>query len=503
MRQLTLILLFVLLSLSVTVVAAQEETPEPESIGDGEPLVYGEVASARLDNTTPRRLYYFDALRGDYLTVRVRATGGNLDPVLVLLDSNGSPIASRDDTNGTRGASVQQTLITRSDRYYVVVARFGYALGTTAGDFELIVERVGNSSESGSAMRYGDTVLNDITGAEPAVYYSFPARQGDIVNLRMRKLYGDLDPLVQIVGPDLTLLEEVDDDPFAAPDAYIDGFLIPEDGTYYIVATRYGYEAGTSSGTFTLTLEEAANSGLGNTPQAAQPVALGASVEGEITADNWVRYYRFEAQRDDIITVSMSRYQEGRVDSWLEIANAGLQTLILDDDTGGGWSNQDALISEYRIPADGTYYIIATRYEKENGTTTGRYLLEIDYEGNAFDGVPPDVARIGYGLSVTGSIDDVTPETLYAFWGEQGDTITASLSRGDGDLQPVVSVLDAGLSSLTSDASDGPLARVSGYVLPYTGVYYLRATRRGGEGIPPTSGSYILVLAGVPTVDGE
>ena len=76
-----------------------------------------------------------------------------------------------------------------------------------------------------------------------------------------------------------------------------------------------------------------------------------------------------------------------------------MQELVFDDDSGGG---QSAAINQYIIPADGTYYIIATRLDCETGTTIGGYKLELQSLGNAFDGVPEGMQRIGYGSTVTG-----------------------------------------------------------------------------------------------------
>jgi len=274
----------------------------------------------------------------------------------------------------------------------------------------------------------------------------------------------------------------------------VQAFLIPEDGTYYIFATRYGLEAGRSEGNFVLTLSEAANSGLGNSPIAAIPIRIGTTIEGELSDDIYENYYRFEARQNDIITVLMDRLTNN-IDAYLVITDANLRELVFNDDSREG---QNATIEEYLIPADGTYYIIATRYERENGSSTGRYRLETQSLGNAFDGVPADIRRVTYGSSATGTIDDINPDIYFAFWGNEGDTITVSLNRGDGDLDPFVSLLADDQSRVLSrddDSGGGQNARIEAYLLPYTGVYYIRASRYEGQDNPGTEGSYILVLA--------
>jgi hypothetical protein len=156
------------------------------------------------------------------------------------------------------------------------------------------------------------------------------------------------------------------------------------------------------------------------------------------------------------------------------------------------------MIEQYRILAAGTHYIIATRFDREAGTTTGSYRLEVQSLGNAFDEVADETQRISYGTTVTGRIDDNTPELLYAFWGVEGDTITVSMNRGDGNLDPVVSILNTDQNAVVSDddAGGGQNARISEYTIPVTGTYYVRAARFSSETGPTnTEGSFILVLA--------
>ncbi|NOG51987.1 MAG: hypothetical protein HND48_23035 [Chloroflexi bacterium] len=56
------------------------------------------------------------------------------------------------------------------------------------------------SAESGSALRFGDTVANSITNDQYEVYYSLRARRGDLITLTMRLDSGNLDPLLQARG---------------------------------------------------------------------------------------------------------------------------------------------------------------------------------------------------------------------------------------------------------------------------------------------------------------
>jgi hypothetical protein len=329
----------------------------------------------------------------------------------------------------------------------------------------------------------------------PQLYYSFRAQKGDILDIIMRRASGDLDPYLQVVNSQAFVIADNDDMVGSGSlDAEIRGLVIEEAGTYIIIATRYGQAAGTSTGRFILTLDEASNSGLGNAAQTAIALSINQTLDDEITNDSFTRYYAFDARRDDLLTVRMNRLS-GSLDAFLVITDSNLQELVSDDDGGGG---QNAQIQSFRVPEDGRYYVLATRLDRENGTTVGRYRLEFQSLGNAFDGVPPEIQRISFGTTITGRIDDLVPELRFAFWGQAGEAVTVSLNRGDGDLDPVVSVLsaDGRVLAQDDDSGGGQNARIARYVLPATSIYYVRAARfTGTDGNPNTQGSFVLVLA--------
>jgi hypothetical protein len=482
------IIVFILCLLVIVPVYAQET--EDEQMG----VAYGGQITGQINNQNPRAVYYFDGLRGEVVSISLGATSGDLDPVLTVMDASGNILAGRDDSGGGRNIRIDALSIPQSSRYYVIVGRFGYGLGSTTGGFQLNVERIGVSSASGSALRYGDSVINNITNMNPQVYYSFRAERGDIVNIIMRRDSGDLDPYLQVVDSNAFVIADNDDIPGSGLNAHIDRLVIENPGTYIIVATRYGQAAGTSTGRFILSIDRATGSGFGNSTQTAIPILVGDIQEESLTHDQFTKYYVFDARANDLVSIRMSR-TTGSLDSFLVLADSNLQELVSDDDSGGG---QNAEISSYLIPADGRYYILATRFEREAGTTTGGFRLEFQSLGNAFDSVPEDSQRITYGTTTTGRIDEITPSLLFAFYGVQGDAVTVSLNRGDGDLDPVVSILDDAQNVLVSDddSGGGQNARVGRYVLPRTGLYYIRAERFSGtDGDPNTRGSFILVLA--------
>jgi hypothetical protein len=477
-------------------ISAQEATPEPI---EGSLISYGQVAEGTLNFETPRLVYAFEGMRGEVINVDLAVLSGDLDPVVTLVDETGALLASRDDGGFTRIADDSRALhleavrIPRSDRYYLVVGRFGYSLGSTAGDFALTLERIGVSSASGSALRYGDSVSNTITDANPAVYYTFQGRRGDIISVQMLAISGNLDAFVQIVNSASIVVEENDD--ALGLDAAVNGLVIREDGTYVIIATRFGQGAGRSSGSFVLTLESAAQSGLGRRLDAALPLAYGDSIEGELTDDAFTQFYTFDGQPDDVITIRMDRV-DGDLDPLVALLDPQGNEIINDDDSGEG---QNSIISGFALPTAGRYTLVATRFDRQAGTTTGRYALTLESAGNAFVDAAPDAERIAYGGTAAGRIDDATPQQVFAFRGAAGDVVTLTMNRVDGDLDPFVSILDAEFRTLVSDDDSGGdrNSRISSYTLPANGLYYVQASRYSGtDGNPNSAGGFVVALAG-------
>lgn len=475
-------LLLILFLLSLAPVRAQDEAPTPPVAAD---LQEGGVISGRIDGRNPRAVYYFEGSRGEVMRFVLRVTDGNLDPVLSIFDNTGAVVQNRDDAAGDL---MLNTTLPNDGQYYVVVGRFGYGLGSTSGEFELTMERLGIQSDQGSTLRYGVAVTNRITNTQPQLFYTFRAAAGDILNIEMLRSSGTLDPFVQVVDRNRFLIAE-NDDAFGGEtqNARIENLVIDEAGTYIVIASRYGLAAGESVGSFVLRIDEADNSGLGNSRQAPAPVRYGQVIEAPLSENQAERFYRFEGQQDDVITISMDQIG-GRIDAELTLYNAGFQPLISDDDSGGG---RNARIAQYRLPVSGIFHIRAARSSDDSSLVNGVFRLQINRERGAFDEIPPDIPRLLYGTSLQDRISDEDPDSLFVFWGTAGDVITINMTRADGNLDPVLELLDGRQQRMLrdDDSGGGGNALIASYTLTYTGVHTIRAMRNGSG-----TGSYILTL---------
>ncbi len=459
----------------------------------GSSIALGTLVEGRLDDETPRRVYFFEGSRGEVLRLRLNATSGNLDPVLNVFDNVGNVVLAQDDQDG--GQDVDTTLRLRADgRYYVVLARFGYALGSTSGAYEFSLERVGIVSQQGSTLRYGYPVANTITNTQPQLFYTFRAEAGDILNIEMQRTSGTLDPYLQVVAGDRFLLAENDDAPGDNPrDARVQNLLIEATGTYIVIASRYGEASGDTVGGFILSVTESGNSGLGNNRLAPAPLLNNQAATGRIDNDSYESYYSFEGQRDEVVTLIMEQ-TSGQLDAYLILATSGYEPLIEDDDSGSG---RNARIGNYRLPGNGRYVVIATRFERAEGVSFGEYELRLERNGNAFADVNPGIPRLQYNTNARGTLDDTLPQEIHAFWGNRGDVISVRMNRASGTLDPVLELLDRQRRRILRDDSNGSgeNAFIQDYRLDYTGVHYILASRYDGTAKRnDTQGEYNLIL---------
>lgn len=240
-------------------------------------------------------------------------------------------------------------------------------------------------------------------------------------------------------------------------------------------------------------------------------LAYGESARGTIDADTPAITYRFRGSAGDTVTVTMSR-AGGNLNSYLYLLDANGQLLYEDNDSGG--ENGDARMI-FSLPADGEYFVFATRLGQASGTTSGSFLLDllsdspppvIEAEAEltlpeAFAGLP----EIDYGDGVEGTISNESFLQVYVFAGTAGEPIVAEMNSLDDEspnsLDPLLVLLDDERIPLAEndDIISGQVrdSRIE-YVLPETGYYAIVATRfEQGDGV--TTGTYRLTLRGPGT----
>ncbi|MBN1967609.1 MAG: hypothetical protein JW910_23335, partial [Anaerolineae bacterium] len=198
---------------------------------EGRAITYGDVVNATITDQAYRYVYYFSARQGDVIALRMTPLGGDLDALLLLTDNNGHVLARSDDAQADLSASINPVQIPADDYYFIIATRFGHALGSTAGEFELALQRIGIAAGAGVFLAYGDSVIGEIDDTTYQVTYTFEAGRGDIVNVQMLRLSGNLDPYLTIANASGQILAD-NDDRDASLNAEIKDLLILDAGRY-------------------------------------------------------------------------------------------------------------------------------------------------------------------------------------------------------------------------------------------------------------------------------
>jgi hypothetical protein len=318
-------------------------------------LDYGDVVYANsLDANTPRRYFAVGGRQGDLMRVVVTRSG-DLLPIVRILNRN-SEVISR-DTETRPGEIIAYATLPETGWYLIeVTAQSG------TGTFDLFVNRLASA-----VLQVGELVNGTFTPEAPIVSYIVNARIGDQITVNMFTTEADSGVQPQLVLRDLNQTEIVEP---ARGERFSTLRLpaIPRSGPYILEASNLNPQA---SGGFQLRLTsypadiERLN---------VEPVSYNKNYPAVIDPEAPLRYFRFSGKTGDLVTITMNR-ESGDLDPYLILMDSDLNELAANNDLSIG--TRDSRITQFRLPKDGDYYIVATRNNLAQGATTGEFDLAL------------------------------------------------------------------------------------------------------------------------------
>jgi hypothetical protein len=353
----------------------------------------------------------------------------------------------------------------------------------------------GALAQIGNTIDFGQTVTGRITNEAFRVVYSFQGRKGDIIDVTLTATDDTLDPVLLLTDDQNSLLANADDSS-GSFNAVVISQQLPQDGTYFMIVTRFGQERGLTTGGFSLTLNR-----VGLTAGSNTALQYGDSVVGELNAEIYQQVYAFRATRGDIIRASMQRIS-GNLDCLLILADAEGNVLISNDEDANSPGTLDAAFYDLRVKQTGNYLLVATRFGREAGDSRGGYSLSLDrLPPESLGSVPDKAILLDYGAKVAGSIDPENIMRYYSIDAKKGDVLTITAERNRGNLDPILVLYTSDLRELATNDSGlrGQNSRISAFNVPVDGTYIIMVSRFNREkGI--TAGGYLLTVAGRPGV---
>jgi hypothetical protein len=356
-------------------------------------LTYGASVTGTISDANYEVLYTFSGTADDVITIELTATDpDSLDTFVALLGPDNNVVATNDDVdfdNGNYNSAIVDFTLPTSGTYTIVATRYKGEDGNSLGDFTLTLNGSGTGvvidpPSVGESIAYNETITGIIDNNTPELAYTFEGEAGDTVTIDMRvaNSNNNLDTFVILVGPDGQELASNDDVDLATTNSAIIDFTLPADGTYTVIATRFEGPDGLSSGEFALTVSSDSVPPVVTTPPnggnaTASILNFGDVATGTINDSNLDDRYVFTGNADDVVTVRMEA-TDGNLDTYISILDEdGVEVAFNDDDFGIGGSKDSAILS-FKLPADGTYTIVATRYGVYYGGTSGSYELTLN-----------------------------------------------------------------------------------------------------------------------------
>lgn len=205
--------------------------------------------------------YTFIGNAGDSVSIEMNTTSPQLDPLLALVDFNGTRLIENDDINeASDNAAILNYIIDADGIYTIVATRRGEGDSPYIGDYQLDFLRLPANyydAETGLALLPIELNTDQIGSIDDEAFFQshiFTGSTGDVISITMNRASGDLDPYLVLVNRQTRqiLIDNDDDVVNNTINASIEAITLPQDGEYVILATRYQGADGNSVGDFVL-----------------------------------------------------------------------------------------------------------------------------------------------------------------------------------------------------------------------------------------------------------
>lgn len=252
-------------TLSPTPIPTNTPTITPSPTPTVPTVDIGDVLSFTVNGTISsldwRVRYTFEGSSGDSISVEMNTDSARLDPLLVILDANGTRIAENDDiVEGTDNAGILNFVLLNDGIYTILATRRGEEDSPYIGDYQLNFLRLPanyydpNTGIFLMPIEVNTDEIGEINDSEPFQSYIFEGSAGDIISIEMTRASGNLDAYLILVNRQTQeiVAQNDDDERSDTTNAYIANVTLPQEGEYIVLATRYQGIDGNSAGEFIL-----------------------------------------------------------------------------------------------------------------------------------------------------------------------------------------------------------------------------------------------------------
>jgi hypothetical protein len=274
----------------------------------------------------------------------------------------------------------------------------------------------------------------------------------------MDQLDGDLDPFVELLAADGTVVAQ-DDDGGGNHNSEIT-FQLPSDGTWTIRARSY---EGRTFGRFELSLSRGAVGACGSM------ISYGEAVANQVPYPGGSCSYTFRGEAGDVIGVGV-RHLTDALDPAVDLVDPDGNIIASSEgnDAGAGFG----VIPDFRLEASGAYAIVA---RSRQGQTASPFKLVL-WQGGTCGGV------LTPGTTLFGQTTEVAPTCRYTLMGSVGAPAVFSAQALSEDFQAKVQIIGPD-GSLVAEGTVGPGGQWGASRFAKSGTYtILVSSARGSTG---------------------
>jgi hypothetical protein len=364
--------------------------------------------------------WHFIANTGDQIAVSVERTSGNLVPMVIIEDPAQQPVAGSQAAANSSRVTLSPVRLSQSGSFLIQVS----GEGQSGGEYKLTLSLVKAAQLTptpaptlttnilAGTIDPGVPVQGEISKQIYRQLWSFHGNFGDVVDIRMARLSGDLDSTLTLISP-IQDIVAANNSENGGPDAGILGFQLPYTGTYTIIARREGEnigQGGSSSGQYVLTLSSRGSaSSTQNTT-----LTPGVQVKGRISDTLPTALYRLDVGGAIAVALDLSSHHR-------------MARIRVLDTSGNVLTTQQGLspfLTSLRLPDTGPFLIEATSLSYENNSTTDfgltTYRLSANIARSTADPLP-----IQYGEHRVSTVKGVDN---WFFRGNEGDIISLNVT---------------------------------------------------------------------------
>jgi hypothetical protein len=428
--------------------------------GNAATINFGNTLPASIDFTAELDAYTFSASAGDKVIARMSlaSSGLQFSPRLQIFRPDGSQTCLAQSNGYEKFMELLCPLDTSGTYTLIGGDRFGR--GKSA--YGLHLQRT-NAPGGSLPISFGATTTSTIDVVGKRITYTVAANNGDSLLVKMaRESHSNLAPQVKVYRPDGSEL-------CASQGFPAEGLCVLDtNGTYTISA---GDGSGPGLGNYSLHLQRA------NAPGEATAANFGDTFPDSIDFGAEMGAYTFSASSEDKVVVKMSLTSSGfslQFSPRLQIFRPDGSRACLAQSNGYA----DFMEVLCALDSAGTYTVITDDRFGRGRSSYGLHLQRTS--------APVDALAIGFGETITGTIDTVGKRVTYTVAANGGDTVLVKMARESGSsLGPEVKVYRPDGSQLC--VSQGFPAEAL-CVVDMSGIHTISA----GDGNGPGLGNYSL-----------